>query len=204
MLTVLINGSPKAKDSASGVILGEIKSCLPGNMEVCEVSFRSGKISGRDMECINRSDRIILAFPLYVDCVPSNVLRCLEQIENAGANVYAVCNSGFYEAGQNALALDVIKNWCIRNGLNWKRGIGLGGGGAVVGMQTVPLGKGPKKNMGKAFSVWAENVADGTGGDNIYVSIGIPRAVYKMAADMGWKKLVKENGLKAEDLNRRI
>lgn len=204
MLTVLINGSPKAKESASGVILSEIKSCLKDDIEVCETSFRSGKISDGDMECIKRADSIFLAFPLYVDCVPSNVLRCLEQIENIDANVYAVCNSGFYEAGQNALALDVIRNWCIRNGLNWKRGIGLGGGGAVIGMQSVPLGKGPKKNIAKAFGILAENVAAGTGGENIYVSIGIPRAVYKMAADMGWKKLVKENGLKTEDLNRRM
>ena len=50
----------------------------------------------------------------------------------------------------------------------------------------------------------ADQLVKGQGGEDIFVSIGMPRRMYKMAAEMGWKSMAKKNGLKKEDLEARI
>ena len=45
MLTVLINGSPKLKGSASGTILCDLKKILDGKTEIEEVEFHTNIIN---------------------------------------------------------------------------------------------------------------------------------------------------------------
>ena len=112
MLTVLINGSPKLKGSASGMILGDLKKILDGKTEMEEVDFHTNIVNPEAMETLKKADKIVVAFPLYFDGIPSHLLRCLEQIKDISADVYAVSNAGFYEGEQNAHALAIIRNWC--------------------------------------------------------------------------------------------
>ena len=65
--------------------------------------------------------------------------------------VYAVVNCGFYEGRQNSLAIAMMENWCHRAGLRWGQGLGIGAGGMLAGIRNVPLGSGPKKNLGRAL-----------------------------------------------------
>ena len=203
MLTVLINGSPKLKGSASGMILGDLKKILDGKTEMEEVDFHTNIVNPEAMETLKKADKIVVAFPLYFDGIPSHLLRCLEQIKDISADVYAVSNAGFYEGEQNAHALAIIRNWCSKNNPEWKMGVGIGGGGAMTAIGSVPLGKGPKKGPDKALMTLADQLVKGQGDEDIFVSIGMPRRMYKMAAEMGWKSMAKKNGLKKEDLEAR-
>lgn len=202
MLTVLVNGSPKGGISGSGCVLDEVKKHLKGT-ECADINLRKGTVSPEDTEILKKADSIIIAFPLYVDGVPSHLLRCMEQIRDINAGVYAVCNCGFYEAQQNKHDLKIMENWCKANNLNWKRGIGIGGGGAL-GMIMPSSNMMFKKKVVNTLKDLAEEATAGRGGENIYVSMGIPRAIYKMAAEKNWRKALKANGLKSSDLTRRM
>ena len=40
--------------------------------------------------------------------------------------------------------------------------------------------------------------------ENNYISVGMPRFLYKMAAQMGWRQAIKANGGKVRDLGKRL
>ena len=207
MKIALINGSPKVKNSSSGCVLQELKALLYDEHQVFEYHFRSGDLSGSHLEQIGESDVLVFAFPLYVDGIPSHLINCLYQIENflktkplRKITVYAIANCGFYEGNQNILALEMMKNWCEKSRLNWGQGFGIGGGGMLPMLSEVPDGKGPKKNFSKALKVVGKNISTGASEENIFISPNIPRFAYKFAAEMGWRKQIKKNGLRVKDL----
>lgn len=199
----LINGSPKVKDSASGCLLKELQEQLKG-CELQEYSLPTPVI--KNPEDIINHDVLVFCFPLYVDGLPSHLLSCLGELrsklegQNKDVKVYAISNAGFYEGHQNKYALQMIRNWSVKCGLSWGQGVGIGGGGMVLGLQNVPHGKGPKKNLSLALDALASNILTGGIAENLYVNAGIPRFLYKMAAEMGWRQSARANGLKPKDL----
>ena len=205
----LINGSPKAKNSASEAALQALRTFINDN-EITEYDFRKPQLSAQELEQLEEQDVWVLAFPLYVDGVPSHLLSCLAQLENhfkarpaPKVTVYSLVNCGFYEGEQCGLALEMVENWCAKSGRQWGQGLGIGAGGMLPALKNVPAGSGPKKNLGKALQTLAANIAHRTGGDTIFITANFPRFAYKFAAEAGWRKLVKANGLKTEDLFRR-
>jgi hypothetical protein len=76
----------------------------------------------------------VFCLPLYVDGVPSHVLRFLEEMEpfcrenGLKINVYCVANNGFIEGKQNEPLMQVFEHFCTRAGLLWGGGVGIGGG----------------------------------------------------------------------------
>lgn len=207
MKIALINASPKHKNSASGVILEELKELLAEHT-VTEYGLHAPYLpeSVRPEE-LARQDALVFVFPLYVDGIPSHFLRHLVRLEGffreSGARpaVYAAVNCGFYEGRQNRLALEMMECWCGKAGLKWGRGVGIGAGGILSG--GVPPEKGPRKNSSAALRELAENIAGLKSGPNRFVSPNLPRIVYKTAAEIGWGRKGKANGLKRKDLFRK-
>lgn len=207
MKVALINGSPRAKGSASGCVLQEIKPLLPPKSQIMEYSFRKPQLDSNVPEQLAQCDILLIAFPLYVDGIPSQLLNCLYQMETFFRArpenkiiVYSIANCGFYEGHQNKIALEMMKNWCEKAGCKWGQGLGIGGGGMLPMLAGVPAGKGPKKNLSRALDAFTANLSAGASAENIYVSPGFPRIAYKLAAEMGWRHQIKANGLKPRDL----
>ncbi len=208
MKTALINGSPKLKESASGCILCDLKSLLDnGNHVVYECSFRKPQLSLEEMKNLAECDVFVFAFPLYVDSIPSHLLNCMIQLEDflselkeRDIKVYAVVNCGFYEGHQNKPAIEIMKNWCVKSGLIWGQGIGIGAGGMITSLKNVPMGQGPKRNHGIALKQLASNILSGVSADDLYITANFPRFLYKLAAERNWIQSAKANGLKRKDL----
>ncbi|WP_460294105.1 NADPH-dependent FMN reductase family protein [Clostridium tertium] len=214
MKITLINGSPKVKDSASGLILNELKIFLNNsedeaerNISISEYNFRKNKLDSAVIEEVVTSDILVFIFPLYVDGVPSHLLSCLVQLEEILKNikeknikVYALVNSGFYEGEQNKSAIEIIENWAEKCELKWGQGIGIGAGPLLHSVKDVPEGHGPKKNLGSALTTISKNILNASSDDNIFISANFPRFAYKFAAEMGWKQAIKANKLKVRDL----
>ncbi|GAA0824754.1 NAD(P)H-dependent oxidoreductase [Clostridium tertium] len=214
MKITLINGSPKVKDSASGLILNELKIFLNNsedeaerNISISEYNFRKNKLDSAVIEEVVTSDILVFIFPLYVDGVPSHLLSCLVQLEEILKNikeknikVYALVNSGFYEGEQNKSAIEIIENWSGKCELKWGQGIGIGAGPLLHSVKDVPEGHGPKKNLGSALTTISKNILNASSDDNIFISANFPRFAYKFAAEMGWKQAIKANKLKVRDL----
>lgn len=211
MKIAFINGSPKGKNSSSEAVLKDLQTCISKDIEIVNYNFRKSFITNEEVEALFNFDVLIFAFPLYVDGVPSHLLNCLCQIEEAAKNikdksitVYTVVNCGFYEGHQNKWAINIMKNWCIKAGFKWGQGVGIGCGGALSSMSGLALGAGPKSNMGVVFKSLADNIHNKSQADDVYFSLSFPRFLYKLMAEFGWRQAIKKNGLKVRDLSRRL
>lgn len=209
MKIVGINGSPKYSGSSSEIILKELEALLTGH-EYLGISVRKPEITEEMKTQILDCDILVFAFPLYVDSIPSQMTAALQQMESilrdaqTDKMVYAVVNCGFYEGRQNHIALKIMKCWCQKAGLSWGQGLGIGGGGMIPMFTHIPEGKGIKKDFSETLKELAENITRGGRAEDRFISPGIPRIMYKLAGQMGWRKQIKDNGLPVKELSRQI
>lgn len=224
MKGILINGSPKRTDSASGALLDMFKSLLSPETETVSLSVSaahpaasaaytgmSWEPSHEELKKFSGCSFLLLSFPLYVDGVPSHLLSFLSELEQQLQHrnlfeqakplaVYAIVNCGFYEGTQARHALRIVENWCSRCGFEWKQGIGCGAGPMLSHMAGAPLMKGIKKPLGEALTDMASNLALLKSGSEHLISPDFPRPLYIAAAHFGWKKQGRENGLSVREL----
>lgn len=132
MKTVLINCSPKKRFCASSYFLFLQRLFVPG--EKVTEKLRTPADHQRILEQIKDAQAVVFGVPLYVDGVPSHVLRFLQQMEdyckdnNLKLNVYCIANNGFIEGRQNEPLMQIFENFCHRAKLTWGGGVGIGGG----------------------------------------------------------------------------
>lgn len=198
MKIALICDSPKKKQSASGALLTDLQGFFP---EAVEIFLHTDSVSEASLEKLRQADVWVIACPLYVDGIPSHLLSCLMQLEQAQMptqRVYGIVNCGFYEGVQAKTALQILENWCQKASFVWGSGIGVGGGGGFAQMPAPP--KAPVKQM---LSRLAEKISRREVQENVYVSVAFPRFLYKLAAQAGWRQMIKANGGQAKDLNNR-
>lgn len=206
MKILLMDGSPKSKGSTSAYLLKALEERLPDGNQVTWQDARAA--DPQDIAAaIKDADAVAIAFPLYVDSIPSHLLRLLEAVQpllqTAASRpmVYAIVNSGFYDARQNHIALAMIRIWAEKCGLPYGGGLGIGGGGMA---QAAPLGHGPVTGMGKSMDVLVKHVLAEEATDDLYVEPNFPRFLYKTMAHIGWRHTARKNGISASQLMRRL
>ena len=132
MKTVFINCSPKKRFCASAYFLS-LQRLFTGGKKVTE-KLRTPADHDRILQQLREADAVVFCLPLYVDGVPSHVLRFMEEMESfcrqnpLRLNVYCIANNGFIEGRQNEPLMQVFEHFCARAGFNWGGGVGIGGG----------------------------------------------------------------------------
>ena len=132
MKAVLINCSPKKRFCASAYFLFLQRLLVRG--EKVNEKLRTPADHTRILEQLRDAQAVVFGVPLYVDGVPSHVLRFMEEMEvfcrenGLKLNVYCVANNGFIEGKQNEPLMQVFEHFCTRAGLVWGGGVGIGGG----------------------------------------------------------------------------
>ena len=132
MKTVFINGSPKKRFCASAYFLF-LQRLFVGGKKVT-LKLRTPADHEAILKELDDAQAVVFALPLYVDGVPSHVLRFLEKMEayckekGLRLNVYCIANNGFIEGKQNEPLMQQFENFCARAGLVWGGGVGIGGG----------------------------------------------------------------------------
>ncbi len=132
MKTLLINGTTKQSNSASGYFARFLYLFLKGEKKMVKV--RNKLDVPRIMNVIDEYDALVFVTPLYCDGVPSNVLYLMQALEKRCKEtgktfkVYVLCNSGFIEGRQSEALFKVYKNFCDRISSEWCGGLGIGGG----------------------------------------------------------------------------
>jgi multimeric flavodoxin WrbA len=198
----LINGSPKPGKSASGLISDALRHRI-GDAAECAVCRVNGPDYAEILPSFDGSDILVFIFPLYVDGVPSQLLRFLDEALDGiaraakGAAVYIVVNNGFFEGRQNRVAFEIMRNFAARAGLRWGQAVGVGAGGMI---HTAPIGRGTMKNLGKALDALAENILNARGGEDYTFEPNFPRALYKAIGHWGWRRAARKNGLRPKQL----
>ncbi|MDO4188544.1 MAG: hypothetical protein Q4D29_06090 [Lachnospiraceae bacterium] len=132
MKTVFVDCSPKKRLSASGFIAAVTKCFVIGKKVQCKLITPNDYKTTLDE--IRDADVVVFSMPLYVDGVPSHILPFLKEMEvdyrdiHADKRIYVIANNGFIEGRQNEPLMQTMENFCIRAGLTFCGGLGIGGG----------------------------------------------------------------------------
>ena len=203
MKICMVNGSPKRGGGASAELLKALEIHLGAVHEYARCT--SADIEPQELAgCMRGSDAAVVAFPLYADGIPSHLLRLLLSIETSikeCGKLYVIVNNGFYEARQNQLAIDMMRIFCCKAGLEWGQGVGIGGGAMISDMTN---GAGLMKKAFRALGVLAENISSGRTQEDIFINPVIPRFLYIFGGNSGWKKLARKNGISIKKMKEKI
>lgn len=204
MKIIIINGSPKTIKSNSEILGNYLFPLLKENniKKYYSIYFQ---LNDKTKNEIYNSDVLIFIFPLYVDGIPSNLLKLLvnfekENVVRPETKIYCIVNNGFYEGKQNFLALLHMKNWCKKVNAKWGQGIGIGSGELLPYLKKFKLGQGPLKNLEKILSRLSRNILTLNSDKNIYINPNWPKSLYFIQGSISWILKARKNNLKIREL----
>jgi multimeric flavodoxin WrbA len=207
----IINGSQKTGESNTGIIVQELNKYNKKEHDIVNYLLGIKQLSPETYREISLSDVIVLAFPLYTDSLPSNVLKTLIELEGylikeqtKNSVIYAIINNGFYEGKQTSIAFEIIQNWCGHTGVLFGGGIGQGAGEMIGSTKNMPLDKGPFNNLARSLKTLAEKIELQEPFETVYLSPYFPRFLWRfMAVHSFWHPLARKNGLRIKDIIRK-
>lgn len=203
---LLLIGSPKVKNSTSESLGAYLLEGLYDGGYICENLHILSMINKNKEELLNKvnnADVIIISFPLYVDSLPSPLIRAFEFITdnrnikemNKKQNLIAIVNSGFPESFHSHIALKICENFANKNNFRWLGGFALGGGAAINGVPIKKLG-GMTRNIVKALDMAVESISNNETITPEAIELMsrklIPINIYTYVASRGWKIQAKE------------
>lgn len=215
MNILLVNGSPRRAKANSRVVLDEMRKRL-GESHAYRMVEPMVETTANETDL--DVDLIIVAFPLYIDCLHSRLLSWLISVEQvlAGGSgkestrrpaMIAIANNGFYEGVQNSGALDILVNFCARTGIRWLGGAGIGSGEMMMHLRDAPDAMFIKRPVSRLLDDLTSLAAAVETGDSAgkpplhrFATHNFPWIAYKLAGHAGWKKQGRENGLKPRAL----
>lgn len=216
---VLISGSPKAdqKLSSSDVLINMQEEVLKASgFSIYKANIRQSLSRNRqieDFKMISQADAMIVAFPLYIFCVPGMVMRYLQDydqyVREQGKNtkslrIYAFVNCGFTEIDINEEALRVIRSFSRQIGAKFRFGVSIGGGEMIHASIDEPFMKNTLSELNQAFQRIKQDITEEEPGAvaDIMVPVTIPRELFYDAGTEGWYQSARLNNLEKEDLFR--
>lgn len=213
---VLINGSPKVNEEAvSRYLIETAGSHINDNQyKKTFINVRQSITMNKtheDFETISDAYALIIAFPLYIFCMPGMLTRFLEDYykyytENKESKrhlkVYAIVNCGFPEPDINLEAVNVIRSFCRHINADFRFGILLGGGGMLLGAKDVPFMKKTLSSLNNGFSKIANDICSDSQDkiDNVSIHVNFPEWAYLFMGNKSWISSARKNGLRKKDL----
>lgn len=206
MRIALINASPKIKESASGALINDFLACAYKKCDCTVIAMNKPTVTDETVDSLKNCEAWVIFYPVYVDGVPGHILSCLKTLEEKKNElghkyIYAVPNCGFHDGRQCEPSIEVIGHWSKRSGHSFGGGVGIGGGGALTTLLHMKPGDKPKSKIDKSLNFLLENILGKNSFENIYANVSIPRAIYRMVAEIGWGRSLVKNGKKRKDIN---
>lgn len=207
---LLLIGSPKPKGSTSESLGMYLLEKLRENGVQSETVYvhKSIKSDKKRMELLgmlHQADIVVAAFPLYVDSLPSPVIKMMEFIADHQEELaplqkkrfVCIVNSGFPESHQSAVAVAICRQFAKETGFTWAGGLQLGGGEAISGRPLKDV-KGMARNVIKSLDLAASSLAEGgivtEASKKLMAKPLVPYWLYRLLGTMGWKREAKQYG----------
>jgi len=207
---LLLVGSPRGPKSTSESLGAHLLLKLHGyGLKTEKVYIHTSMKSDEDcaslLQAVDSSDLLVLAFPLYVDSLPSPVIAALELIaEHRKASkkpkrqkLVAISNSGFPEARQSDTALAICRRFASETGLEWAGGLAFGEGEAIGGTPLENAG-GMVRNVKRALDLTATALAEDKPvpeeAKGLMAKHIVPIWMYVWFAGRRWKRKAKKHG----------
>jgi multimeric flavodoxin WrbA len=205
----IINGSPKvATQSVSGTLAAQAVRLFEGldlQADIIQVRNLTSSEAETSFDAMRRADSLLLVFPLYFFCLPSMLMRFLEDYTgylsregrpSPSQKVYALVNCGFPEPDINGEAVRVVKSFAGHIGVTFGGGISLGGGGMFTEAREAPFMRKAIAQLDEALA----RIAQGTLAVDVSIASPAPRRLYYFMGNLGWRSMARKNGLKKRDL----
>lgn len=222
--TVLLNGSMRNKTGNSAKLARKLSGMLDPAPELIDLKDYMNDMD-KLVRILDDAKTLVLCVPLYVDGLPSQVIRFMEKYERycgaqdkdpegisgktpAGAQtkLYVLANMGLYESSQLENLFSAAKQWCSKAGLEYCGGLGISAG-ELLGtlMEVIPFRMGPTKKAAAGMKLLADAINGGNAVKDIYEEPHrFPRWLYIAIANTNWNRTARQNGLRPEDLFVRL
>ena len=207
--TVFLNGSMRGAEGNSGKIAAKVAGLLNTETETVELRKHLNDLDGLVEEMID-AGTLILCMPLYVDGIPSQMIRLMESFERSykGSNkkIYLVSNMGLYESSQLVNIFEAVKQWCGRMGFEYCGGLGVSAGELQgVLMQVFPFRVGPTRKIALGAEKLAVAINSGEKTEDIFAEPHLfPRKLFMWIANYSWNVNARNNGISPKDLYRQL
>ena len=206
---IVLNASMRTKDGNGAKLAVELQKKLKTRSKIVNLSAYLNK-SDELIENLLSYSRIVLCMPLYVDGLPSQMIRLMEKMEKGyrahDKKIYVLANMGLYESEQLINLFTAVKRWCEIMDFAYSGGLGIASGELVGGfLDFSRLDKWPLRQIYKGMNDFASAIDDDKVIDDIYTgTYSFPRWLYIAIANSGWKRMGKANGITEKDLYRRL
>ena len=207
--TVLLNGSMRNRDGNSAKLAKVLAARLDKEVEFVDLKDHLKDLSGL-VKKLEDAPAIVFCIPLYVDGLPSQVVRLMEkfQQEYSGGKkrIYVLANMGLYESSQLVNLFEAVTQWSRIMSFDYCGGLGVSAGELVGGlMEMIPFGRGPIKKASEGMDLLARAVNSESRTYDIYAEPkGFPKWLFIQIANTNWNRTAKQNGIDPKDLYRQL
>ena len=208
-VTVFLNGSMRGTGGNSGKIAAKVAEQIYTETETVELRKHLSDMDGL-VEKLEDAGTMILCMPLYVDGVPSQMIRLMETFERSykggSKKVYLISNMGLYESSQLVNIFEAVKQWCGRMGFEYCGGLGVSAGELQgVLMQALPFRTGPTRKIALGAEKLASAIRSGERTEDIFAEPHLfPRKLFMWIANYSWNVNARNNGISPKDLYRQL
>ena len=206
---VLLNPSMRYVNGNSQRLALKLKEYLNKDCQVIALQKYGKDKEGLYRELADASS-IVLCTPLYIDGLPSQMIRFMEEYEKGykgpSKKIYILANMGLYESSQLKNLFSAVRRWCEKMDFEYCGGMGVSAG-ELIGtlMEHIPFPVGPGKKMAAGMRILAQSVEKGERMEDIYREpYMFPRSLYILIANKNWDRTAVKNGIRKEDLYRQL
>ncbi|MDD3905366.1 MAG: hypothetical protein PHS46_02420 [Candidatus Omnitrophica bacterium] len=202
---LILNGSPKQDGGVSGNIGNRILSSLAVKgmrgvmIRIIDVAGSKERLDVL-VDQINNSEAIILSCPLYIDSIPSYVIRAIEHIgesrkKTGGANVRlaVIMHCGFPEAFHNDVAIRIFRQFAIESRFEWIGGMAFGMA-PIINNKLITF---QCKNIDKAIKSMTDAIYSGTAIPEKAITLiarpFMPTMLYTCVGNILWRMIAFKN-----------
>ena len=179
-----------------------------------EVEFVDLKDWMKDMpglvKKLEAAPAIVFCIPLYVDGLPSQVIRLMEKFEKEyrgdKKKIYVLANMGLYESSQLVNLFSAVTQWSRKMGFEYCGGLGVSAGELLGGlMEMIPFGRGPIRKTSEGMDLLARAINSESKTYDIYAEPkGFPKWLFIQIANVNWEKKKKKNGIDPKEIYRQL
>jgi multimeric flavodoxin WrbA len=201
---ILLNGSMRNVNGNSAKLARTLASGLKADTEIVDLKQYMNDLDGL-ISILDESKTIVLCVPLYVDGLPSRVIKLMERMEQnhtGPKHIYLLANMGLYESEQLNNLFGAVKQWCAKAGFVYCGGLGISAG-ELMGtlMEAIPFNKGTTKKASQGMDRLASAIDNSEITEDIYAEpFAFPRWLYVWIANTNWNRTSRKNGIKPKDM----
>ena len=204
---ILLNASMRSANSNSAKLADKLAMRLNKQTEIIHLEVFINRMTEL-IQILSNVSTLVLCTPIYDEGCPSQLIRLLEFFANEyngeSKKIYVLSNDGLYDIKQFENLFSIVRNWCQTMNFAYCGGLGISAGSLIVNYIS-RFDSWPTKKVDQEMDRLCEAINNNDKTDDIYTGPYLfPRFLYTLINNRTWRKKAKGNGIRTEDLYRRL